>query len=141
MLNGNVWAGGCIAGLTRVTLSRQTEVDSFPINYSGCTMVYGDLIVSGNNITNLNGLSALTHIYGMLSIQDNPLLLNLNGLNRIDSAENLTIENNTSLITLNGLNNLTYAYYLSILDNPLLINLNGLNSLKSVNGSFDIRGK
>ena len=56
-LNENVKADICMPGNTYVTLYTQNQVDSFPINYPGCTEIDGYLTISGADITNLNGLS------------------------------------------------------------------------------------
>ncbi|MBK6276483.1 MAG: hypothetical protein IPF58_18150 [Saprospirales bacterium] len=63
--------------------SRQSEVDSFPINYPGCDVVEGDLVISGDDIVNLNGLIGLKRVLNYLRIINNPLLINLSGLNNI----------------------------------------------------------
>ncbi|MBK6273625.1 MAG: hypothetical protein IPF58_02550 [Saprospirales bacterium] len=52
-------ASNCIPSGTAVTLTRQSEVDSFPINYPGCDVIEGGLTISGNDIVNLNGLIEL----------------------------------------------------------------------------------
>ena len=89
-----------------ITLNTQTEVDNFASIY-GCDTINGSLGISGN-ITNLNGLSGVTHIENYLYI-GNTNITNLNGLNnlvKIDSS--FTISNNHSLINLSGLDNLSH---------------------------------
>ncbi|HLF65103.1 MAG TPA: hypothetical protein VI603_15170, partial [Saprospiraceae bacterium] len=49
-----------------ISLVTQAQVDSFLPTY-GCTVIEGQLIISSENVTNLNGLSALTQV-GALSI-------------------------------------------------------------------------
>ena len=46
----------------------QEQIDSFQTNYPNCTEIEGDVIINGLDITNLNGLSALTSIGGNLEI-------------------------------------------------------------------------
>src|SRR5437762_2172992 len=67
---------------TNITLSTQAEVDAFPTNY-GCSVVGGNFIVSGIDITNLDGLQSVTRIEGDLRITDNPNLTNINGLSSL----------------------------------------------------------
>jgi len=47
-----------------ITFSTQAEIDSFQINYPNCTEIQGDVEISGNVITNLNGLNVLTTFLG-----------------------------------------------------------------------------
>ncbi|MFZ1703798.1 MAG: hypothetical protein WAT79_05600, partial [Saprospiraceae bacterium] len=49
-----------------IVFSTQSEVDNFPTNYPGCTTIDGNVGITGNNITNLNGLSQITQIGGSL---------------------------------------------------------------------------
>lgn len=123
-------AGNCIPSGTTVTLSRQSEVDSFPINYPGCDVVDGWLIVSGSNITNIDSLINIKRINYRISFYDNNKLRSLKGLDSLSFCFNIDINNSDSLINLIGLNNLDSTYDLSITNNDMLINLIGLNDLK-----------
>ena len=38
-----------------ITFETQAQVDSFQINHPGCFEIEGDVTISGDNITNLNG--------------------------------------------------------------------------------------
>ena len=60
----------------------QMEIDSFQSNYPNCTVIQGDVSISGWSITNLNGLNALTAIEGELEIMSNSLV-NLSGLSSL----------------------------------------------------------
>ena len=40
-----------------ITFTTQEQIDSFQINYPGCTEIEGDVQICGNDITNLNGLN------------------------------------------------------------------------------------
>ena len=113
-------------------------MDSFPINYPDCDVVEGLLIISGDDITNLNGLISITQI-NYLIIKDNLSLSNLTGLNSLKNiVVQLSIENNYNLTTLDGLNSLKSINGISIINNRLLLNLNGLYSLSSVHNNFSI---
>ncbi|MCD4665334.1 MAG: hypothetical protein K8R68_08680, partial [Bacteroidales bacterium] len=53
----SVLAQPCLPeGITFIT---QAQIDSFQINYPDCTEIEGDVEISGNDITNLNGLNVL----------------------------------------------------------------------------------
>jgi len=123
-------AGNCIPSGTTVTLTRQSEVDSFPINYPGCDVIEGGLIISGNDITNLDSLIGLNRIRYNLEIRDNPNLISLRGLDSIDFVSNFDIINNPSLLSLTGLNNLDSVYSFDFIGNNSIINLVGLDNLK-----------
>lgn len=49
-----------------ITFTSQEQIDNFQINYPGCTEIEGDLIISGEDITNLEGLNMVTDIVGFL---------------------------------------------------------------------------
>lgn len=130
-------AGNCIPYGTTVTLTRQSEVDSFPINYPGCDVVEGELIITGGDINNLNGLNMISKAY---SIQiSNSFLTSLIGLSMLDTVYNLRIDYNSLLTSLNGLNTLSYVGDFYIRSNPMLINMTGLSNLKKVATDFHIQ--
>ncbi|GAB3494620.1 hypothetical protein GCM10027341_10990 [Spirosoma knui] len=116
-----------------VTLSSQQQVDDFA--QSGCTTTSRDLIVSGLDITNLNGLRNLTQV-GNLEIKGTKLA-NLEGLNQLKLASDISISGNSSLTSLNGLSSLTDVQSeIEIDGNLLLTNLTGLSSLTLVNYTY-----
>jgi gliding motility-associated-like protein len=155
LLNKNLQASSCIPSGTTVTLTRQSEVDSFPINYPGCDVVEGELIISGNDILNidsligikrmyymqiyntsllnLDGLDNLERVYHTLNIESNQSLINLNALQRLDSLIALRINFNNSLQNLYGFSSLSVVRDLDIFYNNSLRNLQGLNSVKFIN--------
>lgn len=145
-----------------IEFTTQAQIDSFQINYPGCTEIEGYVVINGNDITNLNGLNVVTSIGGDFLIgnyQDgaNPLLSNLQGLEALTSIgasfaiqennaltslaglDNVTsiwgtfaIEGNDALTSLMGLEGLTYIGNLYINVNPVLTNLTGLEGLTSI---------
>nr|NQU88899.1 hypothetical protein [Bacteroidota bacterium] len=147
-----------------ITFTTQSEIDNFQINYPNCTEIEGDVGIGewpGSDITNLNGLSVLTSIGGDLHIQQNPLLMDLSGLDNLISIWELWVLENESLQNLTGLNNLSSIYgEISIssneeltsltgleglnsieslrISNPSLVNLDGLNNLINVNDLLEI---
>ena len=129
---GNTKANICIPTANPLILSTQTAVDSFPIYFPDCTDFDGDIIVSGNNIINLNGLSNLKYIRRDFYIENNPALNNLSGLSALIEVNDFRIVNNSLLINLNGLSSLKSVSYFVIRDNARLINMSGLNNLDVV---------
>ena len=129
-----------------ITFTTQAQIDNFQTNYPNCTEIEGDVMINGNDITNLNGLSVLTAIMGSLAIGqqyvvNNPLITSLTGLSNVTSiGGSLWIINNPILPSLEGLENLTsIGDYLGISDNPALISLAGLENLKDIPRGLSIR--
>lgn len=120
-------------------ISRQIDIDNFIVDYPNCRELKVGLWISGEDITNLNGLNNLTEIDRDLWIWDNALLENLDGLNNLTEIGDLWIYRNEELKTLNGLNNLAQIREsLSIWANDQLENLNGLNNLTKIGGVLEI---
>ncbi len=130
-----------------ITFTTQTQIDSFAINNPGCTEIEGDVIVAGNDITNLNGLNVIVSVGGDLSVHNNAILTSLSGLDNLTSIGGyLEISRNDSLSSLVGLRNVTAigeSVYIGSHDilwggNPTLTNLNGLEGLTSIEGDLYI---
>ena len=126
---------GICTGILR--LSSQAEVDAFT-----CSSFHGELRISGEDITNLDALSSLTYVEGILDISGNPNLISLTGLENLTTIDGdldgggggLFIFANQSLSSLAGLENLSaingpYAS-LSIGENPILQTLTPLQALE-----------
>lgn len=108
-----------------VTLRSQIEVNNFSNNYPGCTTIRG-LLVSGDDITNLNGLSQLTAVTELVSIRsstssptdgimDYPLT-DISGLNNLTSVGGkVIISDLKNLSTSSIFRNLTSAGGIQIL--------------------------
>jgi hypothetical protein len=127
-----------------ITFTTQAQVDSFPVNYPGCTQIEGVVTINGEDISNLSGLNGLTYIgeglfIGTFFYGGNFQLTNLAGLENLTSIEGyLHINQNFVLTSLSGLNNLTsIGDYLVIYGNAL-DNLSGLSGLTSIGGSLHI---
>ncbi|MCB2222019.1 MAG: T9SS type A sorting domain-containing protein [Bacteroidetes bacterium] len=77
----------------------QSDIDNFHSNYPNCFDLGGNMIISGDDISNLVGLSIVTSIGGNLQIINNDMLTELTGLDNIEPAsiENLKITENDSL--------------------------------------------
>lgn len=146
------------------TFSSQADIDNFAVNNPGCTSIDGDVMISGGDIKNLSGLSAITSISGFLIINNNLLLNDLSGLSGITHVGGeINIEGNSSLPNLSGMENLSSLGsslrivsnaglrnisaltkitfingFLSIGANPGLTSLSGLENLKTINGPVSI---
>lgn len=138
-------------------LSTQAQVDAFVYEE-----VTGDLVISGSNITNVDGLSSLTKIGGYLYfnrayelaninglsnlseigtylyVQQCYKLQNLEGLSKIERLGYLYIEGNPILQSLDGLENLEtiYSQQLYIINNNQLSDVSALSNLSTINGNF-----
>lgn len=117
-------------------LASQSAVDNFKTRFGPCNRVVGDLVISGSDISNLDGLSDLISVGGDLQVKRCNRLLTLDGLSGLTAVGGLiAIVLNDSLVSLSGLSNITsLAKNLRIASNPTLPNLNGLQSLISING-------
>ncbi|MBC8465653.1 T9SS type A sorting domain-containing protein [bacterium] len=133
---------GCLPN--GITFNTQSQIDSFSINHPGCTEIEGYVKIRGDDITNLNGLNALTSIVDALTVGDyyggNPALTSLIGLdNLISIGGSLSVENNDALISLAGLDNVTsIGGPVLIKYNPLLTTIVNLSNVISIGGSIFI---
>lgn len=108
-----------------VTLSSQSDIDQFDQ-----AEVKGDLIISGDNITNLDGLNKLSYICGNFEIMFCPNLSSLSGLNiNLTVGGHFFLTGNTTLIDFRGFpNNFSLNGRLKIQSNLSLLSLNGFSS-------------
>jgi hypothetical protein len=117
----------------------QDDIDNFQTYYPGCTELQGTVRIDDyitGNITNLNGLSVLSSITGILYIENNDELVSLAGLEGLISITgSLIIQNNDELVSLAGLEGLTsIGDLLRISYNNNLISFTGLEGLTSIEG-------
>ena len=61
-----LYSQNCIPSV--IIFTTQAQVDGFPSNHPGCTIIDGNLGITGNDITNLDSLSQLNHIDGSVQI-------------------------------------------------------------------------
>lgn len=108
-------------------LSTQAQVDAFdPAVLEG-----RNLVVSGNDITNINQLANLIAVNGLI-IENNPSLTSLDPLNNLDSVTaELRISNNMALTNLDGFTSLRSVVNLLIDNNASLASIDGFNALIS----------
>lgn len=148
-----------------ITFTSKAQIDSFQVNYPGCTIIEGDVTIAGNDISNLAGLNVLDSILGKLDIGGGNDLIDLSGLEslkfigeslNVDFCEylryfsglnNLTtisgslhIEFNDRLTSITGLQNLSSVGVLSIYANEELVSFSGLGNLDSITWDLSIIG-
>jgi len=125
-----------------LTLSSQAEVNSFPSDYPGCTVLPVSLTISGGDIANLNALSVLTSLSGTSSLElvDNPALTSISGLSNLTSiGGSLAISNNDALTNLSGFGSLaSIGFSLNVEGNQVLTTLGGLSNVSSLGGDLDV---
>lgn len=128
-----------------ININSQIEIDSFQINYPGCTEIGGSVMISdpvNNSITNLNGLDVLTSIGGYLIVSGNSALENFSGLENLLSIGGiLEISYNNILTDISTLSNInSIGGDLQINHNLSLSNIQGLNNINSVDGFVKLYG-
>lgn len=108
-----------------IELTTQSDIDSFPQKFVGCDSIYGDLTISGADITNVDSLQQLSYIGGNLFITGNLNLISLKGLSNITVVDgSLSIASNDSLTTISGLHNVEEVLGdFALKGNPLLDSL------------------
>jgi hypothetical protein len=116
----------------------QSDIDHFQDYFPGCTDLEGIVNITGNDITNLKGLSEVNSINGDLVIRQNYHLPSLTGLNNLTSLNGiLRILQNIELEYLDGLESLSFlGGTLSISKNPQLVNLSSLENIDSIGGDL-----
>lgn len=135
----------------------QNDINAFQTDFPDCTALEGSVLISGEDINNLEGLNVLTsiggrlsisgntelssiselgnltHIGGALLITHNPDLNNLTGLDNLIALESIAIRNNDKITDLTGLNSVTYlSKDLWLWENYALTSLVGLENLDSI---------
>lgn len=110
-----------------VSLTSQAQVDDFAL-YPRCTIVNGSLVISGSDITNLNGLVSIKEITGALYISGCTSLTDISGLSSLEGiGGRLSIGDNSLLSNINGLQALkSVGEYLLLENNPELTDVSGL---------------
>ncbi len=158
-----ILAAQCPTGT--VTIASQTDADTYAATYGGCDTLPGDLIITGINIDDLSGFSALTaitgdlvltqtfpgpydftgfgalsHIGGDLLVTDCQRWRSFNGLQSLQRVEgDLRATDVDSLEGLNGLGALRVVWGdLEVWGGERMSSLAGLGQIDSVMGSWSI---
>ncbi len=114
-------------------LSTQAQVDAFDPS-----LLQGkNLVISGTDISNINQLTNLVRVNGLV-IENNPLLTSLAPLNNVDSVKGkLRIEGNSVLSNIDGFSSLKYINGITIANNGSLASIGGLNALLAMGPNKD----
>ncbi len=123
-----------------VIFSNQEDIDNFSTIYPSCTKIIGNVEVTGDNITNLNGLSQINQTMSSFSVTNTTLLTTLEGLNNLDSVGgNLSFSNNLGLTDVTALGEIAYVPGdLQFIDCPLIEDLEGVHNITKVDGFVDL---
>jgi hypothetical protein len=126
----------CIQGDLNFRFENVTNLSGL----NNLTRIEGDLTFYQTAFENFSGLENLQIVGGRVDIRENNSLLNLEGLNGLDSilSATLYIRNNLSLVDLNGLNNLDYTSAFLMYNNQSLQSVDGLESLNQIADFIDI---
>lgn len=124
---------------SNLTFTQQSELDDFLISNRDCASVASNILVEGNDITNLNGLSNINKLLGNLIIQ-NTSIRTLDGLNNIDCINgDIEIRGNNLLKDLTGFEELrSIGFDLIIEDNVALRDFTGAELLETIDGELII---
>ncbi|MCF2446307.1 T9SS type A sorting domain-containing protein [Dyadobacter sp. CY345] len=123
-----------------INFTTQTSIDTYAATHPGCAVIFGNVSISGDDITNLAGLNGLIAITGTLDIKANPMLTSLSGLSNVSQiGQSVNIESNPLITSLDGLGNLfNIGGSLRIVFNNGLQNISALSKIKTVNGFLSI---
>lgn len=125
-----------------IGFNSQTQIDSFQITFPNCTEIIGHLIIGSNDITNLNGLSAITSVGDDLWINYCPALDSITNLNNLISVGGrLEICENSGLKKISGFSNLTsIGSHFQFCYNDSLIIVEGFDNLTYIGGNLEFNG-
>lgn len=128
-----------------ITFTTQSQIDSFQINYPGCTEIEGTVIFESYEIDNLNGLNVVSSILGKLYIK-RTAYPNLNGLSNLEYIGGLLVGSHnsttqgcyinaiTSLEVLENIDSIGGDVFIHCTDD--LYDLSGLENVKYIDGDL-----
>ena len=115
-----------------VGLTSQAEVDAFASNLPGCNTIPGTLEITGEDVTNLDGLLGIQRIEGNLKLIA-PNLEDISGLSElleITGRLNVGYPSGTKIRSLEPLSKLSVlGNGVAIYDNDELLNVDGLSGV------------
>lgn len=123
-----------------ITFTSQEQIDNFPIDYPGCSIIEGRLFINENaNVKNLDSLYQIEVIEGDFLLRGANEIRNLDALKNMKFEGSVTIEENALLSDISALNGITEIFgNFRISENPRLQSLNGLENLENVSGGLFI---
>ncbi|HOY29622.1 MAG TPA: hypothetical protein PLR96_11650 [Flavobacteriales bacterium] len=134
----SVFAQDCLPD--GITFADQASIDGFATAHPGCTTIVGEVTITGNGITDLDGLSTITAMPAGLSLLNCGALADITGLDAMTSVGYLNINNCDQLVDLSGLGSITTIDgFLLVQNNAVLEDLNGLGAVSSVEDFVAIR--
>ncbi len=133
-----LWAIECAPG--DIFLTRQLDIDHFQADYGPCNEVVAGLDIQGADISNLDGLSAVTRVGGDLFITETFVLPNLDGLRSLTAVGgHFGLFHDFALLNVDGLSSLGFVgKNFGIYANPELVDIDGLASLTRVDGFMGV---
>ena len=103
------------------------------------TTLEGSLLLGGNNLSKIDGLSNITSIEGTLRISNTNKLKNLDGLQNVNSITGQLIVYQAGIENIDGLSQLTSLEGTLNIDAPgLVLDLEGLLNLTQISGSLSL---
>ena len=130
----HAYAQGCPSSL--IYIGNQNDIDVFPVFYPDCTEPEGIILFQNINpdlsIKNLDGLSIITRINGILKIEEMDSLTNFSGFENLTYVDSLIINDNENLSDISALNILDSVDYLTIFLNPQISDFSNFSSLNKV---------
>ncbi len=129
LITSSIQAQSCSPGM----FIRQGQVDSFKINYPGCTIIIGNLTLT-RDVEHLDSLHLITKVRGNLFMNYSKLV-NMKGLTALDSTGRVVIQNNEQLKNLDGINKLRWCDDLTISTCYELTDITGISQV-SFKGLF-----
>ncbi len=153
-----LFLGQCPSG--DILLETQEQVDQFSANYPSCSLIPGDLVIKGNEVTDLSFLKNITQVAGDLNIdQTGVTSLNLDNLESVGGdlivygnekikaldvpkilsiGRNLVLNGNRDLIEISGFYEIVSIHHLAISDNWYLTTIPEFNKLESLTETMQI---
>jgi len=134
--------GTCVEGVSctaSLTFNTQAAIDDFL--YNGCETIQGDLTITGDDITNLNGLRNVKTITGDLKIWNNTILETLEGLESLETiGGTLWVRINPSLRNLSGMPEIESVHSIQVEYNKVLESIfaQNLAKIESLSGNLYI---
>ncbi len=121
----SIMAFGCDYHFGNYQIRNQADLDSFAEN--GYTTILGSLFIWDTDLTNLNGLESL-ETASNISMLNNELLTDLSALSNLTSRlDSLYVEDNPMLEDLDGLENVASIGEIGLENNDSLTNIDALS--------------
>ncbi len=117
--------------------SSQSQINNFKRDFPDCSVIDGDLRISGSDISSLDSLSSILLVRGDFVVDSCPLLESLEGLRLISIERFILIHENALLNSLEGLDQITGEVEgISLNDNPSLEHIGSLHLVEKTKKLF-----